>query len=116
MYMKQLSTLLVFFLATIYCYGQQPVDVPKENNHVHRSEKVKAHEAQFFGCTQCTFISKVKGTCPYHATTLLRFGTYYCPANEHYTSTKKGSCPEHKAALKEMVPIYKEPNSAPAVK
>ncbi len=110
--MKQISTLIILLLAVAYSYGQQPVDAPKENNPVYRSEKVRAYEAQFFGCPQCDFISKVKGVCPYHQLTLLRFGTYYCPEHYHYTSATKGSCPEHKVALKEMEPVYKKPNSS----
>jgi hypothetical protein len=111
--MRQISTLIVFLLAIAYCYGQQPVNVPKKDeSSVYRSEKVKAFEAQFFCCPQCDFISKVKGACPYHQLTLIKAGTYYCSSNYQYTSTKAGSCPEHKTPLKEMVPTYKQPDSS----
>jgi hypothetical protein len=115
--MKRNCALLIFFLAAAFAYGQQVVDVPKQNdNYIYRSEKVRAYEAQFFGCPECDFISKVPGVCPNHQLTLLRFGTYYCPSKYHYTSSKRGSCPEHKIALKEMEMKYKQPYPVPGDK
>lgn len=101
--MKKHYVLFIFLLMAAYSFGQQPVDVPKQNSErIHTSDKAKAIESHFYGCPQCTFVSKVKGVCPYHQLTLLKIGTYYCPEKYHYTSAKKGSCPQHKITLKEM--------------
>ena len=112
--MKRNYALLIFLFVTAFAYGQQAVDVAskQDNNYIYRTEKVKAHEAQFFGCPQCDFVSKVKGVCPNHQAPLLRFGTFYCPSKYHYTSSKRGICPEHKVALKEMQPTYMKPHPA----
>ena len=117
--MKKSYALVLFLLAAVFAYAQQAVDIPQQgdnSNYIYKSPEMKAHEAKFFGCPQCDFVSKVTGVCPNHQVTLLRFGTYYCPFNYHYTSAKKGSCPEHKVALKEMEMTYRKPYPAPADK
>ena len=109
--MKRSYALIIFILTAACAFAQQPVDLPaQQDNPIHKSEKVKAYEAQFFCCPQCDFLSKGKGVCPNHQVTLLKPGTYYCATGYHYSSGKKGICPEHKTALKQVEVKYRRPN------